>query len=543
MRVSDYIAEHLAEREISHVFGVSGANIEDLFDSILKTKKTEVVLAKSEYSASTMCIGSYLSTKRPSVVLTTSGPGILNTVPILAEAYTSKIPMILISGMVSLSMEGVGAFQDTSGKGESFDVLKMLTHCSCYQKKIENENEVPEVLNKAFEYSMKYRRPSIILIPKNFFGKEVSEINLNSISKETEMSSSVHESLKFCEGFLKQENNPPLIVLGEELVHLNNLTCVLDFIKKSGGNIALTANSKGIFDNSSPRFLGLIGVMGHDKVNDYLKLTNHVIFLGVNFSHLNLYGLTPYLSSKEILIINEEKSLVNPKFEKSKVCEVYGDISEIISNLTLRFLNSKVPLIIHSEANIEPSSYNLKNIINEIQSNLPDDANVFIDAGNTGAFVIHHLKLKGNGVCYVSLGMGGMGNSIGAGIGSAVAKRKNTYVFLGDGSFLMYGLEIHTAHEHNLPITFFILNNNSHGMCSTRENVFLTGETGINNFKESYFANGIGKIFPGIITHEVSNMDELKMSLNDIKLKTTTNVISIKISNDENPPFRTFVKN
>ena len=32
-RVVDYIVEHLARRGVRHVFGVDGANIEDLYDA------------------------------------------------------------------------------------------------------------------------------------------------------------------------------------------------------------------------------------------------------------------------------------------------------------------------------------------------------------------------------------------------------------------------------------------------------------------------------------------------------------------------------
>ncbi len=543
MMLADYISDYLASREITHVFGVSGANIEDLFDSIIKNKKSEVILAKSEYSASAMAIGSYLATKKTSVVLTTSGPGILNTIPILAEAFTSKIPLVLISGVVSLSMEGVGAFQDTSGKGESFNILKMLEHCSCYQKKIEDENDIQKSLEYAFEYSMRYKRPAVVLIPKDLFKKEVLEMNLENCHEDSSEYSLPHQIQEVCERFMSAEMVPPLVVLGEELVHLDSMSNIIGFIDKCGGNVALTANSKSLYDNNSPRYLGLVGVMGHDEVNEYLKQTSHVIFIGMNFNHLNLYGLIPHLQSKEILIIKDKISIIPFKKEERQIYELIGDVDEIVSNIALRLTNTNIPILINSKENEPPGLYELKNIIHEIQTSIDDDSNVFIDAGNTGAFVIHHLKLKGSGVCHVSLGMGGMGNSIGAGIGAAIAKRKKTFVFLGDGSFLMYGLEIHTAHEHNLPITFFIFNNNSHGMCTTRENVFLTGETGINNFKQTYFANGLDKIFPGIISHEVNNIDELKQSLNDIKSRLTTNVISINIANNENPPFRTFIKN
>jgi acetolactate synthase-1/2/3 large subunit len=181
-------------------------------------------------------------------------------------------------------------------------------------------------------------------------------------------------------------------------------------------------------------------------------------------------------------------------------------------------------------------------VIKVIEKSLPAKADVFVDAGNTGAFVIHGLRLSGEGVFYVSLGMGGMGNSIGAAIGSCLYTRRQTYVFIGDGSFLMHGLEIHTAREHQLPLVLFILNNNSHAMCSTREEVFSNGETGLNNFLPSHFGRGFDQIFPGMKCFEVNTIAELEEKMIQIINPKGPTIISINIDKKELPPFNSFIK-
>ena len=56
-RVVDHIVEHLAEIEIDHIFGVDGANIEDLYDAAHFSSDITAVLAKHEFSAATMADG------------------------------------------------------------------------------------------------------------------------------------------------------------------------------------------------------------------------------------------------------------------------------------------------------------------------------------------------------------------------------------------------------------------------------------------------------------------------------------------------------
>ncbi len=174
------------------------------------------------------------------------------------------------------------------------------------------------------------------------------------------------------------------------------------------------------------------------------------------------------------------------------------------------------------------------------------DHDVFVDAGNTGAFVVHCLQVDGKNIFYLSLGLGGMGNSIGAGLGSCFVSRneskKKTYVFLGDGSFLMYGLEIHTAVEHQLPIVFLIFNNNSHGMCSTREEIFLHGRSQINDFRPSYFANGLAEMFPSLRCFEVATLGDLHQAMVEVQSADGPTVISMHVQDNELPPFLTFQK-
>lgn len=547
MKVVDYISNYLALKEVPQIFGMSGANIEDLYTSLHRKKLVSIILAKNEYNAATMAIGSYLSTQKIGVVLTTSGPGVLNTLPVLAEAFSSRIPLILISGLIPTHLEGLGAFQDTSGKGGTFDISEMVKHCSSYHIKINHPNQIPEAMEKAFSSSLKHKRPAVILIPKDIFNLNITDY---SISKKEETKPGtcpleLFNAINFCKQFSRNEHTPPLMILGEELIHLEDSTQIKEFVNVSGAAVACTANSKGVFDNNHPNFLGLVGMMGHELINQYLAQTEHVMLVGTNLDYLHRFGVEADLSSKHLLIIKEEKNQGLYKPTGATVSEVFGEVEKTFLSLNQKMISNKnfmTPTIKPLTLNQHDQQYNLKNIINQIENSIEEDAHLFIDAGNSGAFVIHHLKTRGVGACYVSLGMGGMGNSIGAGIGSAVASKKKSYIFLGDGAFLMHGLEIHTALEYNLPVVFFILNNNSHGMCSTREDLFLGGQSGINNFRESHFAEGIARFFPGVNTYDVRDLTQLESSLGEIKNKQSPCLVAINIANDENPPFKNFIK-
>ena len=64
-RVVDYVVDYLTAAGVSHVFGVDGANIEDLYDAAFFCPDITAVLAKHEFSAATMADGYSRATAEP----------------------------------------------------------------------------------------------------------------------------------------------------------------------------------------------------------------------------------------------------------------------------------------------------------------------------------------------------------------------------------------------------------------------------------------------------------------------------------------------
>src|ERR1700752_156306 len=118
-RVVDHIVEHLAAIAVDYVFGVDGANIEDLYDAAYFRSDLTAILAKHEFSAATMADGYSRSGAGLGVVAATSGGGALNLLPGLAESFTTRIPVLALVGQPATTMDGRGSFQDTSGRNGS----------------------------------------------------------------------------------------------------------------------------------------------------------------------------------------------------------------------------------------------------------------------------------------------------------------------------------------------------------------------------------------------------------------------------------------
>jgi acetolactate synthase-1/2/3 large subunit len=188
-----------------------------------------------------------------------------------------------------------------------------------------------------------------------------------------------------------------------------------------------------------------------------------------------------------------------------------------------------------------------RDAMNELDDVLPAGVDIVVDAGNTGAAAIHYLPVRRRGRFAVALGMGGMGYSFGAGIGMAFARRKahgasgRVVVIAGDGAFFMHGMEVHTAVQYQLPVTFVLLNNNAHAMCVTREQLYYNDFYSYNRFSPSHLGAGLAAMFPKLVSTDVSDTAGLAAAVRASLDVNGPSVVSVECAADEIPPFAPFL--
>lgn len=294
--VKDQIIQFVENLNINHVYGVSGANIEDLFSGFRASKKTTPVLAKTEYQASLMAMGSYLVGQKPHLVLTTSGAGILNTLPVLAEAFSSRIPFVLIAGLVPTPLQGKGGFQDTSSLNGTLDLEAMVRPSVGFIKQVNKASEVMSYLEQAFAVAEATKKPAVLLMPKNIFTESAEVISRFEALPESEMTGLKEITLQ-----LRNLKKSPLLILGEEVIHLKKREQLNQLVEKLNARVAVTPCAKGFYNHRDSRFLGLTGMMGHGAVTDFIEQTTTVIVLGSRLDFLSRVGLETMLAQKNLI--------------------------------------------------------------------------------------------------------------------------------------------------------------------------------------------------------------------------------------------------
>jgi acetolactate synthase-1/2/3 large subunit len=539
-RVVDHIVDHLADTGVGHIFGVDGANIEDLYDAAHFNARVTAVLAKHEFSAATMADGYSRAGTPPGlgVVAATSGGGSLNLVPGLGESFTSRIPVLALVGQPPSTMDGCGSFQDTSGHNGSLDAQQLFSAVSVFCRRITDPADIVTALPAAVS-AARTGGPAVLLLPKDI---QQSLVDPGNTSPITTRKGTEPDDIPFLVRSLSMVRGPVTIIAGEQ-VALDNARTELEQLRSLlGAEVATVPDAKDV----SLEAIGVTGVMGHPSVAAAIAQSAVCLVVGTRLSVTARSGLDAALGSVRTLSLGSAKPFVPCAHVHSDDLRAsLGELSQALSSQRSPAGLRSVVSTPRTELTTPPlhgPGIDYRSAMAALDSALPDGTDIIVDAGNTGAAAVHHLPVRRDGRFVVALGMGGMGYSFGAGIGMAFARGRPTVVIAGDGAFFMHGMEIHTALQYGLPVTFVLFNNNAHAMCVTREKLFYDDQYSYNRFTASRLGAGLSAMFPELLSVDVDDAADLPSALSRAFATPGPSVISIECSADEIPPFAAFVK-
>ncbi|MFI5509317.1 thiamine pyrophosphate-binding protein [Mycobacterium sp. NPDC051804] len=548
-RVVDHIVGYLASRGVDYIFGVDGANIEDLYDAAFYCADITAVLAKHEFSAATMADGYSRSGAGLGVVAATSGGGCLNTVPGLGEALASRVPVLALIGQAPTTLDGRGAFQDTSGRNGSLDAHALFSAVSVYCRRVTTPEDIVTALPEAIA-SANAGGPAVLLLPKDIQQSELHCANGVSIIERDVHTGDPHPIVRA----LRRIDGPVTIIAGEQVARddaraeLEQLRALLRARVACVPDAKDAAGTPGMGSSSA---LGVTGVMGHPSIGAAVAESALCLVVGTRLSVTARAGLDSALRSTRVYSIGAETPYL--PWTHVQTDDLRGSLSMLTKTLSGpgRPARLRVPDAVR-RSELRPPAHDgpgirYRNAMAVLDRMLPDGVDVVVDAGNIGASAIHHLPVRRDGRFIVALGMGGMGYSFGAGIGVAFGRgtdpSSRTVVIAGDGSFFMHGMEIHTALQYGLPVTFLLFDNHAHAMCVTREQQFYGDLYSYNRFGPSRLGAGLAAMFPELRSVDVDDIDALPAALEAALGVDGPSVISIECSADEVPPFAAFLGN
>src|SRR6516164_4799859 len=545
-RVVDHIVERLASAGVDHIFGVDGANIEDLYDAAHFRSDVNAVLAKHEFSAAAMADGYSRSGAGLGVVAATSGGGALNLVAALGESLTSRVPVLALVGQAPTTMDGRGSFQDTSGDNGSLNAQAVFSAVSVFCERVLTPAGVAPALLKAIA-AARTGGPAVLLLPK--------DVQQGYLECERNGSHTGFAGLALPDprpigapvlphpivGMLRDASGPVTIIVGEQVAR-DNARAELEALRAVlRARVATVPDAKDVAGTpglGSSSALGVTGTMGHPGVAEALAASAVCLVVGTRLPVTARTGLDDALAAVRTVSIGSARPYVPCTHVHTD--DLRGTLRMLTQALSGpgRPTRVRVPDTVQRTELTPPPcggpGVRYRDAMAVLDGCVPDGAAIVVDAGNTAAAAIHYLPARREGRFAVSLGMA---------FGRASSGRPGgrTVVIAGDGAFFMHGMEVHTAVHYRLPVTFVLFNNNAHAMCVTREQLFYDDLYSYNRFRSSRLGAGLAAMFPGLTSVDVADLDGLAAAMRGALSIDGPAVVSVECTADEIPPFAPFL--
>ncbi|MDF2375882.1 MAG: biosynthetic-type acetolactate synthase large subunit [Verrucomicrobiales bacterium] len=495
---------------VEYVFGYSGGAALPIFDA-LETVETNMkfVLTRHEQGACHMADGYARATGKPAVVLVTSGPGAGNTITGIMTAQMDSVPMIIVTGQQVTWMLGKDAFQEADIFGITIPVVK-------HNYLVRETNDLPRIAKEAYHIATTGRPgPVLIDVPKNisqspftadFDDELAAELDLPGYKPEKAMDVdevSIEEAARLINLAKK-----PLILAGHGAMISGAESELMEIANRMECPVTMTLLGKGVFPESHPLSLGMLGMHGTAYANKAICECDLIFNIGSRFDdriigQADKFGAQAKIIHVDIDIAEMGKMIVPD-------VQVVGDAKAVLQKLLplvekadhadwLEHLNGykkKFPLGYKKQGGLR-----MQQVLDEIHDLTDGNAIISTDVGQHQMWAAQFYTNDASFKWLSSGGAGTMGFGFPAAIGAQFACPDETVISVsGDGGFQMTLCELATAVIHKLPIKILVLNNHYLGMVRQWQELFFENrESGVDlegnpdfvKLAEAYGAKGI----------------------------------------------------
>src|SRR6201984_1351055 len=171
------LVKNLEAQGVEYVFGIPGAKIDKVFDTLLDSK-IKTVVCRHEQNAAFMASGIGRMTGKAGVALVTSGPGCSNLVTGLATANSEGDPVVALGGAVPVPDKLKQIHQ-------SMDTISLFRPITKFSAEIDSPAVVSEVVANGFR-AAESGRPgaAFISVPKDIMTGAAGGSILTPVSPE-----------------------------------------------------------------------------------------------------------------------------------------------------------------------------------------------------------------------------------------------------------------------------------------------------------------------------------------------------------------------
>jgi acetolactate synthase I/II/III large subunit len=461
-KASDVFVECLEAEGVKHVFGIPGEETLDLNESLSKSS-IEFIPVRHEQGGAYMADVYGRLTGHAGVCLGTLGPGALNLVTAVADAFLDRAPLVALTGQGDLERMHKESHQ-------YIDLLRVMRPITKWNARLSDAAIIPEVVRKAFKLA-EGEKPGAthIELPEDVM---VEEIDARPLPRSRQLLSepAARELLRAAD--LIRGAVSPVALAGNGVIRGNAAPALREFVRSTGIPVAETFMGKGLISPDSPSALGAVGLQSGDYSMAGFEDADLVLAIGYDLVEHSPEHWNPQ-RDKQIICIDSVPAEIDEYFIPE--VELIGDIYHVLTRLGEECRH--VPhqggstrlrdvVLGRFEQAKDDDAFPVQppRALYEIRQALGREDILISDVGLHKLWIGRMFPAYEPNTVLIANGLAGMGFAVPAAIAAKLVHPHRSVVTVnGDGGFLMNCQELETAVRLKTPIVNVIWENGQYG--------------------------------------------------------------------------------
>jgi 3D-(3,5/4)-trihydroxycyclohexane-1,2-dione acylhydrolase (decyclizing) len=553
-------------RFIEGIFGIFGhGNVAGMGQALEQDSGLKYYLARNEQAmVHTAVAFAKASFRMRTLACTTSiGPGATNMVTGAAVATVNRLPVLLLPGDIFARRDVAPVLQQLeSGSSQDISVNDCFKPVSRYWDRIQRPEQLLTALPEAMRVLTSPVDTGAVTLslpqdvqseafdyPEEFFRKRVWVIGRSRCDQVL-----LETAVEWIRASKK-----PLIVAGGGVLYSEASAALAKFAETTGIPVCETQAGKGALPYDHPQEVGAVGVTGTPGANILARAADLVIGIGTRYSDFTSASKTAF-QNPDVRFININVGEFDAY--KHAALPLIGDARatlEELQNLIIGFaVDNDYRLKIASfRADWEKEVDRIHAIRKEppiSQGEVIGLVNAAMQANDTMVCAagslpgdLHKLwRTKKPGGYHMEYGYSCMGYEIAGGLGVKMADpKREVYVLVGDGSYLMMAQEIVTSLQEGYKLNIVLLDN--HGFSSIGGLSRGCGNEGMGtNYRYRKGSKYDGDALPvdfvdnaaslGAWATRAKTIEELSAAIEEGRRQPRTSVVVVETAYDQRVP-------
>lgn len=562
-KVSDYIADHIAEWGIRDVFTVTGGGAMHMNDAFGHHPKLHCTYQHHEQACAMAAEAYARMDNRMAAVCVTTGPGATNAITGVLGGWMDSIPMLVFSGQARYATTVAASGLKLRSMGvQECNIVPVVISITKYAQMIIHPEDIRYHLEKALYMAVNGRPGPVWLdIPLDVQGAVIDTEKLrgydpqeNPKEKPAEISQDIIQQIldKI------EKSRRPVLFPGNGVRLAGAMDDFQKLVNILGVPVITGMSSVDAMESEHPYFAGRSGGTGTRPGNFALQNSDVLLSIGnrQGFAQTGFQYQDWARGSYTILNDIDENELKKPSLHVSlPVCGDAGDlIRKLICAAELRGADETNPLFKgrdwirqcqvwkqkypvvtakHYET-VEEGCTNIYAFYEELSKAMQEGQTLMVSVGTSRVAGSQAFRVKKGQRFITNPNTASMGFCLPAATGICVAQPGKPVVCVtGEGSLQMNLQELQTIWQNRLPVKLFVINNQGyHSIRQTQQSYFEPPLVGVGAESGDLSFPDLSKIIPayGFSYRAVHAAEELPETLHQVLEETGASVCEVFVT-------------